>query len=337
MLGKLSLDKGELTERGYICKGSVECQSDISANAAVIGTANLLLKGLEDGQSVISHLSANTDLVRQELSSFSISYDKLRSQLLSAALPDVPENTDGRLKQVYFPIADGQYHLLSLMSSSSLLFSIKQKIRHMEEERFEARKSNEGSYEQIHGLTCVGFGGTKPQNISVLNAMNRGQVYLLPCMPPELSADKARKPHRDFFSETLRAQSWRDQFERLQKKFLLDRNNIEIRQRIGETLEDIIEEVLRYALILKQLQGGWSDAAGYALPMEQKIWLDAAYLEKKETDTDWMKVVAARMGDWICRNYDYYIKEQHITFGDAELVYFRKVAAEVLAESEGLL
>jgi CRISPR-associated protein Csy1 len=41
-------------------------------------------------------------------------------------------------------------------------------------------------------LTAIGYGGTKPQNISVINNQNSGFSYLLPSMPPILTKRKTQ-------------------------------------------------------------------------------------------------------------------------------------------------
>ncbi|TOM55970.1 type I-F CRISPR-associated protein Csy1, partial [Vibrio parahaemolyticus] len=56
---------------------------------------------------------------------------------------------------------------------------------------------------EIYGLTTIGYGGTKPQNISVLNNQNAGKAHLLPSLPPQIAQRKRRLPTYDFFTNTV--------------------------------------------------------------------------------------------------------------------------------------
>jgi CRISPR-associated protein Csy1 len=52
------------------------------------------------------------------------------------------------------------------------------------EQAVKDKKELKGDLNSILNLTKIGYGGTKPQNISVLNNQNGGIAYLLSSMPP---------------------------------------------------------------------------------------------------------------------------------------------------------
>ena len=86
---------------------------------------------------------------------------------------------------------DDSYHLLSVLSPSNLMFKLKERInlRFSDEAKTarEARKNNkyhQDGYSEVFNISVIGFGGTKPQNISVLNNQNGGTSYLLLSVPP---------------------------------------------------------------------------------------------------------------------------------------------------------
>lgn len=100
--------------------------------------------------------------------------------------------TSSKIKQVYFPVwlDDEDYHLLSILTPSGLLFEMRRRIddiRFSEQTKTLRDLKRKGEYsevgfKEIYGLTTIGFGGTKPQNISVLNNQNAGKpIYCFLC------------------------------------------------------------------------------------------------------------------------------------------------------------
>ena len=104
---------------------------------------------------------------------------------------DKAARTDYLVKQVYFPTSDG-YHLLSVLTPSGLVFELKKRIQELRfsDKNKEARVAKRNQefhaegFDEILDLTVFGYGGSKPQTVSVLNSKNRGESYLLPCKPP---------------------------------------------------------------------------------------------------------------------------------------------------------
>ena len=111
---------------------------------------------------------------------------------LKLALQDTQPSSHTLCKQVYFPVGDGQYHLLAPLFSSSLSQAIHQAIDHSRYSK-EMAAAREARYnQQPHDKPVVAYpdlaltfsGGSKPQNISQLNAIRGGRTYLLPAQPP---------------------------------------------------------------------------------------------------------------------------------------------------------
>jgi CRISPR-associated protein Csy1 len=81
-----------------------------------------------------------------------------------------------------------------LLTPSGLLTQVKSRIdgiRFSEETKQakETRKKNEHhvtGYDDLFDLTVTAYGGTQPQNVSVLNSKNAGRAYLLASTPPKL-------------------------------------------------------------------------------------------------------------------------------------------------------
>lgn len=74
-------------------------------------------------------------------------------------------------------------------------------LEHNKEARQLKKKDeySENGFDELFNLTRISYGGTKPQNISVLNSNSAGKVYLLPSLPPSLKKRDVRLPRYDFF------------------------------------------------------------------------------------------------------------------------------------------
>ncbi|WP_158006880.1 type I-F CRISPR-associated protein Csy1 [Piscirickettsia litoralis] len=181
---------------GYVRSGNVDVELDALGNAADIDVYNFLMLELSDGMKLIRHIELETDLSKELLSAEGSSYEELRSGFLKIKSNDNhPVRTSSKIKQVYFPV-DDDYHLLSILTPSGIVFSLRNKIQTMKfsDSAKTARKacrdseySSEG-FADIYNLAVIGYGGTKPQNISVLNSKNGGKAYLLPSIPPSMKS-----------------------------------------------------------------------------------------------------------------------------------------------------
>ena len=49
-------------------------------------------------------------------------------------------------------------------------------------------------FDDLLDLSVTAYGGTQPQNVSVLNSQNAGRAYLLPSTPPTLQKRDIRLP-----------------------------------------------------------------------------------------------------------------------------------------------
>ena len=336
---------------GYLRSGNVDYALDVFGNAAAMDVYKFLSIVLSDGQSVLAHIEADSDLIKPVLTMPTASYAELKQGLLSIKQQDASSRTDRLVKQVYFPlVADnsaGGYHLLSLLTPSGLLSLLKQRvdaIRFSEETKAvkELRRKNEFSaqgYSDLLNLTVTAFGGTQPQNISVLNSQNAGRAYLLPSVPPVLEVRDLRRPARDFFSDTLNPYFFKQAFLGLHK-LMGDNapNNYKVRSQITAILVDeIIGPICEKAQQLRALEAGWSDTESYqALPLVQKTWLDAAYVEQRAEKADWLNEISKRMAGWIVDHYEKLV-ENAFELGDGEYLHVRQFVDEEISNNREFL
>ena len=318
----------------YVSTASAKCQTDIFVAANYLATASLLQLQLEDGRTFYEHLQVDDSQLRQEFSQWQLNYEQVREDLLAIKSYEVPTATDTRLKQVYFPIGDDDYHLLTVLPPSSLMQEVRMRIRRMETDAREACDKKSAKYgsthRRIYNLTQTKFGGTKPQNISFGNNRQGGRSYMLSAMPPQLSKRDVILPKQDFFKESLRLRNFANLLRQLHGRYADKRNNMDIRQAARSIERQIMEVTLQQVYVLRQQEKGWSD--GRRLNRAQAIWLDDKYADIRLEETDWQKELADRFARWIIDTYLFVLKKDGVELGDGELAALKKETQEFIKE-----
>ncbi|WP_196590019.1 type I-F CRISPR-associated protein Csy1 [Pectinatus frisingensis] len=325
---------------GYVCTDNVDCKVDIVCPAQYIATANFLLLKLEDDNTVIDHLNKNSEKIQQELSALTVNYDEIRHKFLQIDKNEQYNFSDERVKQVYFPV-ENTYHLLSVLTSSGMLDKLKERIIKMKNyERLAKDKTSKEykeDYSSVYDITEIGFGGTKPQNISSLNSQSmHGSAYFLSSMPPTLAVNNIRKPKTDFFRNCLNIKSFLPLFYALDKIFKTDKNNINMRNRRKEIYHSIVDMIMNYVYVIRTIEPGWSDNVE-SLPIVQKIWLDNKYEELRQIDNKWVDEMSLMITRWIIFTYEKILKDKKIVLGDGEFISFKYETSEILVEDKEVL
>lgn len=323
---------------GYVTTGGSNCSLDILTPAQYLGSASLLLSPVTPDKNVLEAVITRDKELEKELELLSLPIEKLQKKV-QEMLEDSqkePEATDTHLRQVYFPIAEGKYHLLSVMPSSSLALEMYRRIRAINGHKIGYYNKKSETYgqpcEEITELTKISFGGTKPLNISALNSRCRGKTYLLSSLPPSLPARKIRLPKSDFFRESIWYKQQSSTLYRLHAYMKQDRNTIEIRQEIHDLVNEMISAVLLAAYQIRTGKIGWSEEETYSqLPTAQKIWLDDAYAEERK-ETSWADDISSSFARWVIRSYEKLLGEDAIKLGDAEHGFIKKQMETVLKD-----
>ena len=325
------------SQDGTVCTANTLCESDVAVSANYLATAKLLSLELEDGRSVLTHFKDDSEQLQREISSLGVDYEKARAEALKAKEGSVPADTDDRIRQVYFPLDDGGYHLLSVLPSSSLMMAVRTRVQAMEQHARESRDEKSGNFGQKHqrlpNTTCIGIGGTKPQNISYLNNKYGGKTYMFLSAPPQIEKREITRPRKDFFKETLRRWQFRELFQTLHDRYARMQNNLETRQNTRAAEEHIIDKVLGCAERLRALPEGWTEGKNVVLPKAQKLWLDERYAAQRDADPDWKQEIADSMANWIFNSYEKFmknIKANEIVLGDAEFSFLREEILQAL-------
>lgn len=332
----------ERANDGYLRSGNLSYDLDVFGNAAAMDVYKFLCLQMDDGRTVLAHLETDSEAMKSVLTIPTASYDDLKQGLLSIKQADNSIKTDRLVKQVYFPVDDA-YHLLSILTPSGLLSTLKKRVDAIRfsdatKEAKETRKKNEmhaEGYDDLFDLTVTAYGGTQPQNISVLNSQNAGRAYLLASTPPSLLKRDIRLPTKDFFRNSLNPFQFKEHFISLHELMEREVNNRAIRDQISTLITRIIDRVLEQVFQNRLFGIGWSNADYYQpLPLSQRIWLDDFHLEKRESDTDWMEDIARNFARWILQTYEATLKEKHIMLSDNELTHIRKFVDDAIAKDK---
>lgn len=323
---------------GYATTGGSTCSLDILTPAQYLGSASLLLSPVTPDKNVLEAVITRDKELEKELELLSLPIEKLQKKV-QEMLEDSqkePEATDTHLRQVYFPIAEGEYHLLSVMPSSCLALEMYQRIRAINGHKINCYDKTSEDYgkpcEEVTGLTMIGFGGSKPLNISALNSRNRGKAYLLSSLPPSLQEVKVRIPKSDFFKESIWYKSQKIKLYQLHAYMKSTRNNLKVRRGIRALVHKIMDDVIFTAYQIRATGDGWSDDEKYAnLPHAQKIWLDDIYKEKRK-DNDWLQEIAGSFARWVIASYEKTLGDEKILLGDGEWLFIKQFMEKVLKD-----
>ena len=328
---------------GYLRSGNVHYPLDVFGNAAAMDVYKFLSLNLAEDYTVLTGFEHDHEDLKSLIEKSSLNFTSLKQAFLVIKNDDTSSKTDHLVKQVYFPIADTEYHLLSILTPSGLIARLKLAIDQLRfseatKEAKEKRKKNEHDaigYADIFDLTVTAYGGTQPQNVSVLNSQNAGRAYLLSSCPPILEKRTVRLPSIDFFAQCLYRKNYQDSFLQLHKFMQLDLNNIDIRTAIRNLIQFVIDQVLLKGFKIRDYYPeGWSQQEYYAsLPKLQRIWLDSMYAEQRENDSEWRNELSEDIARWILRSYEKVISESEM-LGTAEINDVKQRVEESLRQAK---
>lgn len=321
---------------GFLKTGNCTSSLDFDGSAGALPVYNFLSLELDDGKKLIDHIEQETETAKKQLVVGTMSFEEIREGFLAIKSSDETMVTSEKVKQVYFP-CDSGYHLLSVLTPSGLMFELKNRVNDIRfsDQTKEARElkrngeHSEAGFDDIFNLSVIGYGGTKPQNISALNNQNGGKAYLLPCMPPALQKRKIRLPRYNFFENSLWTSNFKESFDALHKLLAVGYNNINIREGRDNIIIFIIDQVVDVMWAIRQHESGWSRSDHYSnLPAHQRIWLDNVNIEERESLDGWLDRVVGEFSRWIVFAYKKSHGKQAVSLGDEELLHIKGLIEE---------
>lgn len=291
---------------------------DVVGNAAALDVFKLL-KLTHDGVSLLQRVLDNDPNMRAALNDDLELAQSWMDALATVAHGKNEPTSHALAKQLYWPISDGQYHLLAPLFSSSLVNAVWCRFREdyysesagMARRAWRAREPSPIGFREYPNVLIQKFGGTKPQNISQLNSERHGENWLLPSLPPIWQSTTVRLPYRigTVFGRWLRERrpirELTDELRDYIASLRYDQNNYALRERRADLIQQIVSEVLLFASELHDLPSGWSTHSDCHLSEQEACWLDPYRAETDEefrtayTMRPWRTEVAHRFGVWL--------------------------------------
>lgn len=292
-------------------------------NGAALGAAGFLLCDFE-GDSLASAIK------RGDYSALAVfAHDKQQLEDwvsgFSRALSDKPLKSHTLAKQLYFPVGDNEYHLLSPLFSSSLAQQFYQRIKGSRfSDEAKAKRNNKFNDKLDVSYTNMAvqfFGGAQHQNVSQLNSSRGGKTFLFASAPPTWRSElKPPLNSKSIFSGEYNRRAWRQAQSFQQYLLSVQRrdSNMDIRKNINAYLDELIDTLFNYAAEVQNLTQftGWSANAN--LKRDQQLWLDPYHndplFQEERAKGDWQLRIADDFAFWLKRR----LKNDQLVFGETE-------------------
>ncbi len=319
---------------GFIRTGNAKVPFDMHINAVNLKTFKFV--SLLYGQTpLLEYIKNSNTLIFKQL--FGISEDKAEKWIknFSVCLNNEDTRTNQHVRQVYFPVNDN-YHLLSLLTPSGLVFSLKEKIDSINNRSPSAylgkklkrdNKYSESGFSTIPGLTMIRHGGEHPKNICGLN--NTYQFYyLLPSAPPGLQKRQIHFPKQNFFMESFRYYECREVFNALHKLFKTEYNNLRIRKGIDYRLQDLVDRIIDRMWAVRAESIEQYRPEDSRLKLHQKIWLCDGFQQTREEESIWLDKLCKEIAAWIIRTYEKVLGEHAYKLGESDRLRIHEIVIQ---------
>lgn len=327
--------KSEHCADGFLRSGNVEVSADALGNAAALDVYKFLMLTMDDGQTLLRHLEVDSDYVQTLFSKSQESYQTLKKGFLTMTQGDSENVTSSKIKQVYFPVGD-DYHQLSILTPSGIVFDLRKRLDTLRfgegvkelRAKKNKREYSESGYSEVIALTTIAYGGTKPQNISVLNSQNGGKAHLLNSEPPKLKQRDIHFPNHDFFTQSINYFSNKDIYHRfhdLHELYITNKNNMQVRADRDEFYLAIMDKIIEKMWQLRIVSQDQYHSASSQLISEQKIWLLDENNSIREIEDEWLDKIIKSITQFIFHGYEKVLGKKAIKFGDAEYCHMEKL------------
>lgn len=315
---------------------------DAVGNAAALDVA-ALLQMEHEGKTLIQYIEQGDS---SPLKPFAKDEQQLAEwkEAFKQALESNELSSHKLAKQLYFPVAKSQYHLLAPLYSSSLAHAMNSRItatRYGDEVKLIRKARKDGRFSAVPVVdypdTAVRtHGGANTQNVSQLNSKQMGKSFLLCCAPPswETISTPPLGVKSVFSRNHFGYRVWKE--VRSLQQYLLSKVDHDstkpIRDQRGERVDGILDQLVCYAAEVQNLTAGWSAQPDCKLSRAEQLWLDTQRAEQDEAfaaerdKDDWQAVIADQFARW----FNSRLKHEKLTMGDAEHAEWKTLALEVI-------
>ncbi|HNF91581.1 MAG TPA: type I-F CRISPR-associated protein Csy1 [Accumulibacter sp.] len=320
--------------------------SDVVGNAAALDVYKFLRIEV-DGTTLLERVMAGDGALAEALSD-----DAAEAACWLAAFARLPEPKSGAnshklAKQVFWPVGDGGYHLLSPLFSSPLAHAVHRRIT---DDRFsepakaaraahKSRRAHPHGYRDYPDVVIQRFGGSQPQNISQLNSERRGENYLLPSLPPRWEEPPLRAPRYcatvfgRYFERRDGVRRQAAELRNFLRSVARATSTMRIRDTRAEMVITLCNELLQMAAEVRHgMAPGWTASEECRLDRAEQYWLDPwradldpAFASDRQRG-DWQDEVCQRFAVWLNNR----LRTDLTLFGDPEAQAWRSVLAQEL-------
>jgi CRISPR-associated protein Csy1 len=285
-----------------------------SSNAASLPIADVLKLSV-DGVSVLDYLKQDDTGIFQHLTDDHELIDLWCNQL-KQAYDSTQKQSYFLSKQTYFPIGDGQYHLLLPLTSSSLVHALHLEHKKFwdEEQELARTKKSDKKYSAIVTRTYpnkayLHVTGSNHSNASSLNGQRGGRIALLAATPPQWSSRLPSYINKDNIFDKKLSYELGDEIIELKKYLLLIQNkqlSVSEPKRnaaVIRKLQAISEHFFEYIQQVNNCEGnhGWTIESH--LPIEQQLlfepWRDDNNAQATKTNYEWQRTLSLSHGLWL--------------------------------------
>lgn len=310
---------------GYLRSGNVNVESDALGNAAALEVYKFLTLTLSDNQSVLQHIAQDSEIAKAML--VGEDYATLKDGFLAMAVNEGDRVTSSKIKQVYFPVKS-DYHLLSILSPSGIMFEMRKRldnVRFSDTAKHLRSKKHEKQYDdriltEISQLTSLKYGGTKPQNISVLNNQNGGRVHLLRSAPPKRFQYETPLPKHSVFDNCLSDKSYacKSTFKSLHRLLITwDSNPLPQRNKHTAKENRLLELLVYIHLTMQSLRNTLNSQANSSI--DHLTCAEQAWIKEEPLEEDHKTALCKKIAKWIMESLTKY--KPKVTLADDELKY----------------
>lgn len=233
--------------------------------------------------------------------------------------------TADKAKQIYFPITSSgsienrDYHIVVPLFPSSLTdetYYIITSLKYGAEQKDinKTRKEQFSKYRKVvskefPNLSVLQFGGEHPKNVSMLNADRSGKSFLFSTQPPCWESQLNPPVAKLSFFDTGLTYRVKETVGYL-RTFLLRFQTIDLsikdpkkKKWIVSWVNQIMDEVMNYAILIQNLPAGWSRTKGIKLKLAHQYFLDPYRDDEKfqtaRQSTDWQSVICSDFANWL--------------------------------------
>lgn len=337
--------KGTSSSSPFMCSAGERLIDDIAVRDAKALSTYTLLKEEHDGQTLLERALRRDATFLAALSDDSNTAEAWCNAFAAIAEDHAPPASHTLAKQIYFPLGDGSYHLLSPLYPTALAQRVYENVQQVlySDEAKAARKARKAAnantgYREYPNVAACKFGGKNKQNVSYLNSKRGGTGYLLVSCPPLWNQRGLQPPLRvdTIFDRWLSGfRSLRELTQGLAQFLSRTRhNNLAIRKTRARFVAQVVDEVLHLARTIQQLPAGWSSADDCRLNQAEALWLDPGRALADEVfattrdNSDWPDAIARKFANWL----NHQIHSDRLPVDDASALQWQRDFAQEMAD-----